>query len=76
MDQTIRAALSELGIKFSDESLRDGFYSIVTANGETGRRKVVANGRTMNRTIIGVMAIRLRVMIVPVRRNRAVMVAG
>ena len=57
MDQPIRAALSELRIRFSDESLREGFYSIVRANGEIGRRKVVANRRTMDRTIIGVVVI-------------------
>jgi len=57
MDQPIRAALSELRIRFSDESLREGFYSIVRANGEIGRRKVVANRRTMDRTFIGVVVI-------------------
>ena len=57
MDRTIRAALSELGIGFSDESCWEAFYSIVRANGEIGRRKVVANRRTMNRTMTGVMVI-------------------
>ena len=76
MDQRIRALLAKLGIKFTDQSLRETFYPLIRANREIGRRQVVANRRTVNHPIVGVVAIRLRVMIVPVRRNRAVMVVG
>jgi hypothetical protein len=57
VDQTIRAGLSELGIRFTDENTSEGFYSIFRINGEIGGRKVVANKRTMNRTITGMVVI-------------------
>ena len=68
--------LAKLGIKFTDQSLRETFYSMIRANREIGRRKIIADRRTVNHPIVGVVVIRLRVMIVPVRRNRAVMVVG
>jgi hypothetical protein len=76
VDQTIKAMLDELNIKLSNQSLGETFYSMIRANRESGRRKIVADRRTVNRPIVGVVAIRLRVMIVPVRRNRAVTVVG
>jgi hypothetical protein len=57
VDQRIRAMLAELGIKFTDQSLGETFYSMIRANDEIGRQKVVANRRTMDRTIIGVVVI-------------------
>jgi hypothetical protein len=76
VDQRIRAMLGELGIKFTDQSLGETFYSMIRANGESGRWKIIANRRTVNRSVIRVVAIGLRMMIVPVHRNRAVMVVG
>ena len=57
VDQTIKAMVDKLKIQFTHQSLRQAFYPLVRANGESGRRKVVANRRTVNRTIIGVVAI-------------------
>ena len=68
--------LAKLGIKFTDQSLRQTLYSMIRANRESGCRKIIADRRTVNHPIVGVVVIRLRVMIVPVRRNRAVMVVG
>ena len=78
VDQRIRAMLDALGIKFTDQSLGETFYSMIRANGESGRWKIIADRRTMNRNIVRtrVLATGLRVMIVPVHRNRAVMVVG
>ena len=55
--QTIKAMVDKLRIPFTHQSLREAFYSIVWTNGEIGRWKVVANRRTMDRTIIGVVVI-------------------
>ncbi len=68
--------LAELGIKLINQSLGETFYSMIRANRESGRRNIVADRRAMNRTIIGVVAIRLRLMIVSVHGGRAVMVIG
>ena len=76
VDGTIKAMLDELNIKLSNQSLGETFYSMIRANCESGRRKIVADRRTVDRPILGVVVIRLRVMIVPVRRHGAVMFVG
>jgi hypothetical protein len=55
--QTIKAMVDKLRIQFTHQSLRQAFYSLVGANGESGRHKIVPNRRTMDRTIIGVVVI-------------------
>lgn len=57
VDQRIRAMLAELGIEFTDQSLGETFYSMIRTNDVIGRRQVVADRRTMNRTITGVVVI-------------------
>jgi hypothetical protein len=78
VDQRIRAMLGTLGIKFTDQSLGETFYSMIRGRGESGRWKIIPNRGTMNRNVfrIRVLAIGLRVMIVSVHRSRAVMVLG
>ncbi|HKX51382.1 MAG TPA: hypothetical protein VJQ48_13210 [Candidatus Binatia bacterium] len=55
MYQTIKAMVDKLRIQFTHQSLRQAFYPLVGANGESGRHKIVPNRRTMDRTIIGVV---------------------
>ena len=57
VDQTIKAMLDELNIKLSNQSLGETFYSMIRANRESGRRKIVADRRTVNRPIVGVVPI-------------------
>ena len=57
VDGTIKAMLDELNIKLSNQSLGETFYSMIRANRESGRRKIVADRRTVNRPIVGVVPI-------------------
>jgi hypothetical protein len=72
VDQTIRAGLSELGIRFSDESRWEAFYSLITADRNRGGEEKFTERRTMNDCSTRVLVISIAVMIVCVYRDRRV----
>ena len=72
VDQTIRAGLSELGIRFSDESRWEAFYSLITANRNRSGEEKFTERRTMNDCSTRVLVISIAVMIVCVYRDRRV----
>ena len=77
VDQTIRAGLRELGIKISDESSWETFYSLITSNRNSGGKEKFTERWTMNDCSARVLVISIAVMIVCVCRDRrAVMGLG
>lgn len=77
VDRRIRAGLSELGVRFSDESSREAFYSLITSNRNSGGKEKFTERWTMNDCSARVLVISIAVMIVCVCRDRrAVMGLG
>jgi hypothetical protein len=77
VDQTIRAGLSELGIRVSDENSWEAFYSLIISNRNSGGKEKFIERWTMNDCSARVLVISIAVMIVCVYRDRrAVMGLG
>ena len=77
VDRTIRAGLSELGIRFSDENSWEAFYALITSNRNSGAKEKFTERWTMNDCSARVLVISIAVMIVCVCRDRrAVMGVG
>ena len=69
VDQTIRAGLRELGIKFRDESSWEAFYSLVTSNGNSSGDEKITERWAMDDCSARVLVISIGVMIVCVSRD-------